>query len=1844
EDDSDDDSDALSDGGESAQPDDSGESDGRTHGDKPLRGWALGFLGPSNTTRLKLYHVLHYSYTEPTILALIIVNAIVLCVQASRTVLLQPDQSAPSPQRGYFHEWEDYVLFVLFVLFTIEAVARICVCGLLLDPEVPTSSLLSISFTPKAGYMGAPTSSASNVNVNTTLSRTGTLARGLSFKRLYENLCRPFALPAAARAHASSGVKTESYSLETRLPPQPQSHTRAASQPTFFSRAMRSDEPKSDHEVVSLPFRLNIQTTRHRISRNFPYLRQSWGRIDCLAVVGFWVSFVLATNGVERGKYHIGTFRALSVLRISRLLALTSGTATIMRSLKTARPLLASVAYFVVFAMALFSIIGVQSFKGSLRRSCYLLPTLGENHVQISQFCGGYVNATTLDISPYLQIDGTPGDATKGFICPLGQVCQEGENPSSGVESFDTIFNAALQVVVVASANTWSTVMYSIMDSEYFISCLFFITGILVLNFWLINLLVAVITNTFSAIRSDTRRSAFGAAPLGPIAEQQEDGWSVVAGRHVKRNGLKVFYTYTRWCWVFLALASLVVQATAEANMSGLHQEILDKSELALTVAFDVEMIIRIAAELPAWRNFFRHGNNILDLILAIGSSIIQIPVIHSSEIYPWLTIFQLARFYRVILEVPRMKPLMLTVFGNLYGLANMTLFLMLVNFIAALVAIQLIQGDMSGSTTMNFGQLFNSFLAVYQIFSSENWTTVLYDATDAELPLGQAVIVATFLSCWLLFANFIVLQMFIAVINENFSVAEETKRGKQASYYWAHHQGQHVTRRSWIGRLNPYRWLNANSPTPEIENSHSDVISPEHKALIQGYSVPRQSKESVARSTLPTSRPQGRHFPQRSITMLQQLFTGSVTSNDAPLSSLRPPPMGSAVSQDSGADEIDRHLNILASINPDFLSTRDFSDMLDERRAHKADFIRSHPTYDKSFWLLSQDNRLRRLCQKIVAPAGGERIFGVPPSGVAHTIFQLLMFVAVVGGIITEGIATPLYRRTYYIQYGMVRHAWFNIAETAFGLTLVIEFLIKIVADGLFFTPNAYVRSIWNVLDFIILTGVVVNVSLTLVFVGGLSRPIHALKALRALRLITLIDKMRSTFASLILSGVIRILDAAVLALLYLIPFSVWGTNIFAGLMNECNDDNVPGISSCTGEYVNTIYNDAFGFPVPRVWDNPSPSTTFSFDNFRASTLILFEIVSLEGWIDVMSAAMSITGAGQQPQTNASQANAIFFVIYNLLGGVVILTLFVSIIIGNFSSQTGSAFLTLPQRQWIDLQKLIKRQKPSKRPHSRPAWPLRAWCYDRAIHKHGWWSRMMTFLFVIQIISLMTQTYTMQPILGQFRDDFSLLLTSMYILDITIRLYGLGWPSFRANGWNVFDVVVAFGSFITTIVVRFGTPDLATQQLQKLFLVSIAFKLVQRTDSLNQLFKTGRASLPVILSLLGLWLILFLFFAIMYMEVFGMTKWNSAETSAQNYQTMGSALVMLAFMSTGEGWNQYMHDYAIAYPRCTIMFDAIGQTDCGSPAWAYSLFIAWNLLSMYIFVNMFTGVVVENFSYVFQSTGGAKSITRGEVRAFKKVWAEFANAKTGSLERPNLGPFLAKLSGVFEARIYPQDHSISAILAVCRDNSRRTLKTEGVNLRKLNKMLSKIDYDAIRKRRITYTRLYHEATITYRQGRAISFTDMLILLAHHNLIVDDEALTMKDLIKRQETNKLVMDLVNLDKVRSLMRMSSLRREFLLKQRKAPHMQRSKMLMRADIPTIVVNSTPATPPPLSRDITSPYSDPGKERLSQDSSSATPSPRVPLHSPQLSVNDNSFRGGAQRKRKSSDISMLSTDIG
>lgn len=102
----------------------------------------------------------------------------------------------------------------------------------------------------------------------------------------------------------------------------------------------------------------------------------------------------------------------------------------------------------------------------------------------------------------------------------------------------------------------------------------------------------------------------------------------------------------------------------------------------------------------------------------------------------------------------------------------------------------------------------------------------------------------------------------------------------------------------------------------------------------------------------------------------------------------------------------------------------------------------------------------------------------------------------------------------------------------------------------------------------------------------------------------------------------------------------------------------------------------------------------------------------------------------------------------------------------------------------------------------------------------------------------------------------------------------------------------------------------------------------------------------------------------------------------------------------------------------------------------------------------------------------------------------------------------------MFEVKIYPVEFSTPNLKAACSNLWHPTTPSpdypfdlKGLDLRKVANALGRMDPTVIKKRKAIYSRLYHEAIISHRPGVGISFTDMLLLLAHHKLIVDGEAL-----------------------------------------------------------------------------------------------------------------------------------------
>ena len=68
---------------------------------------------------------------------------------------------------------------------------------------------------------------------------------------------------------------------------------------------------------------------------------------------------------------------------------------------------------------------------------------------------------------PYRTIHNQNGTAHKGFLCPQGSMCIEGENPFNGTQSFDNIFQSLELVFVVMSSNTYTDLLYKVADSDY---------------------------------------------------------------------------------------------------------------------------------------------------------------------------------------------------------------------------------------------------------------------------------------------------------------------------------------------------------------------------------------------------------------------------------------------------------------------------------------------------------------------------------------------------------------------------------------------------------------------------------------------------------------------------------------------------------------------------------------------------------------------------------------------------------------------------------------------------------------------------------------------------------------------------------------------------------------------------------------------------------------------------------------------------------------------------------------------------------------------------------------------------------------------------------------------------------------------------------------------------------------------------------------------------------------------------------------------------------------------------------------------------------------------------------
>jgi len=1032
----------------------------QTKPENPLRGKSLGIFSAESKVRNFLCDLLVYPLTEPAILLLIMVQTVLLAVDSSKNVYL-PGNERPTQWGG---SPIDFTLLALFVVFTLEIVARIIVSGFIFNA-------------PEYG--------------------SGNGKR--SFKAAMVDKYR------------------------TVFAPQRQSSLKVPRAATSFStpEILRSFTAKQGETIRTVEQAQRLQLARRA------FLRHAFNRLDFVAVVSFWIAFIVGVLKIESG-YHLYVFRMLSCLRILRLLALTHGTAVspdfspfltyielicqiILRSLKKATPLLVNVSFLIGFFWLLFAIIGVQSFKSSFDRQCVWvdpldpLNTTGTAYTNVLQFCGGQFNNETGAHDPWKI--GTLGNlrngssSSKGYLCPRGSYCLQLEPdqlPYNGTVSFDNIFQSLELVFVVMTANTYTDLMYYTTNSDYLATALFFAGGIVIMMLWLLNLLIAVITSSFQVVREEGKMSAFAATVKGLVQELD-----IKTPRRL--STMKSIYDKTYWFWIIVVAYGLLCQAFRSSTMSQSRANFINDSEIVVTLILLVDIIIRFAVD---WRGFHQDKKNWFDLGLALITTIILIPQIRNSgQPYAWLSVFQIIRVYRVIIAVPITKSLITLVLGNSSGIGNLMLFVFLITFLVSILAVQLFRGELTeydpygNIIQVTFFTIYNAFLGMYQILSSENWTKILYNITAYDDRLNTGWIGALFLIGWFILANFILVNMFIAVIQENFDVSEDEKRMHQVKSFLNRKElGSSSSNLSLSAIFRFGRSRTKKDPLDygpaTMEMLLKDAVVKDFLDDEVGNTQPDHSQTEAVTADIPSVKP-------GFMSSLWGKFINRVWNRE-------PNPFYSNIHFSGNEESVDARTMAKAAVS-----------QTSQRKRAQREFLARHPNYNNALFIFKPTNPIRRFCQRIVGPGrGNERFDGVEPNRAVWYTFSAFIYAAIVAMVLLACVTTPLYQKEYFDTHEFKVTNWFVWADLSFAVLFTVEATIKVIADGFFWTPNAYFRSSWGAIDAIVLITFWVNIIAALLNDGAVSRAIGAFKALRALRLLNVSDSARDTFHSLIIIG----------------------------------------------------------------------------------------------------------------------------------------------------------------------------------------------------------------------------------------------------------------------------------------------------------------------------------------------------------------------------------------------------------------------------------------------------------------------------------------------------------------------------------------------------------------------------------------------------------------------------------------------------------------------------------------------------------------------------------------------------
>jgi len=325
------------------------------------------------------------------------------------------------------------------------------------------------------------------------------------------------------------------------------------------------------------------------------------------------------------------------------------------------------------------------------------------------------------------------------------------------------------------------------------------------------------------------------------------------------------------------------------------------------------------------------------------------------------------------------------------------------------------------------------------------------------------------------------------------------------------------------------------------------------------------------------------------------------------------------------------------------------------------------------------------------------------------------------------------------------------------------------------------------------------------------------------------------------------------------------------------------------------------------------------NFDNIISSLLTLFEISTTEGWVDVMYAAADVTGVYRQPIRDFDIGIwVVAFPMWILVSFMFLINLAVGVIVDNFGAAmdrgNGGSMLTESQQRWLQSRKSLHSRAfffDLRNLHELPS--CRRKVYDLVTSVYFERAIMATIILNTLIMAL-----TIFPAPTEewkaFQSYANYVFVVIYTVEAILKLIALRC-NYWLDSWNRFDFFCVVATLVGIVLSLPGINiDVrAATSVIRILRVARLFRLLRFLRELNRLFMCLISSIPKlynVMMILGLFLILF---SILGMSLFGTAKYPEDGTLDVhgNFQTFWRSFITLFRASTGEAWNEIMHDLA---------------------------------------------------------------------------------------------------------------------------------------------------------------------------------------------------------------------------------------------------------------------------------------------------------------------------------------------